>query len=186
MPVLNLAAMVVHNARQRPCMHMTRASLCTPRPRHVQLRKDINGWVAKYRRDEKFSGRPSYGCDHTLVSVCAPPPALPALPSHSVWYQLCVFWHPTGSACAAAAAANLIGVSNRHTVALNSPAVTPHAPYFAQKHLLCTERNCGALQQLWAHGTHPQEAHGAPLQGLCGPHVIVKLSLLLLLLLLWR
>lgn len=27
----------------------------------LQLRKDINSWVAKYRRDEKFSGRPSYG-----------------------------------------------------------------------------------------------------------------------------
>lgn len=27
----------------------------------TQLRKDINSWVAKYRRDDKFSGRPSYG-----------------------------------------------------------------------------------------------------------------------------
>jgi hypothetical protein len=27
----------------------------------LQLRKDINSWVAKYRRDDKFSGKPSYG-----------------------------------------------------------------------------------------------------------------------------
>jgi uncharacterized CHY-type Zn-finger protein len=26
----------------------------------LQLRKDINSWVAKYRRDDKFSGKPSY------------------------------------------------------------------------------------------------------------------------------
>lgn len=27
----------------------------------LQLRKDINAWVAKYRRDDKFSGKPSFG-----------------------------------------------------------------------------------------------------------------------------
>jgi hypothetical protein len=63
------------------CLHTTCASACcckagstaskaTPLPcktilplvlTRQQLRKDINSWVAKYRRDEKFSGRPSYG-----------------------------------------------------------------------------------------------------------------------------
>jgi hypothetical protein len=26
-----------------------------------EVRKSINSWVAKYRRNEKFAGRPSYG-----------------------------------------------------------------------------------------------------------------------------
>lgn len=33
--------------------------------RLVQLRKDINSWVAKYRRDTNFSGKPSYRCAST-------------------------------------------------------------------------------------------------------------------------
>jgi hypothetical protein len=34
---------------------------CLPALPGAQLRKDINSWVAKYRRDTKFSGKPSYG-----------------------------------------------------------------------------------------------------------------------------
>jgi hypothetical protein len=29
--------------------------------RIAEVRKGINSWVAKYRRNEKFAGRPSYG-----------------------------------------------------------------------------------------------------------------------------
>lgn len=35
------------------------------------LRKDINSWVAKYRRDTKFSGRPSYGNTYSALNALA-------------------------------------------------------------------------------------------------------------------
>jgi hypothetical protein len=58
--------------RQRLCMkHAMIGSQCRRAhtqaycwcvaPLLLQLRKDINSWVAKYRRDTKFSGKPSYG-----------------------------------------------------------------------------------------------------------------------------
>jgi hypothetical protein len=43
----------LHARFSRPDMH------AFPKP-VLQLRKDINSWVAKYRRDDKFSGKPSY------------------------------------------------------------------------------------------------------------------------------
>uniref|UniRef100_A0A383VNB5 Photosystem II Psb27 protein n=1 Tax=Tetradesmus obliquus TaxID=3088 RepID=A0A383VNB5_TETOB len=35
------------------------------------LRKDINSWVAKYRRDDKFSGRPSYSNTYSALNALA-------------------------------------------------------------------------------------------------------------------
>lgn len=35
------------------------------------LRKDINSWVAKYRRDDKFSGKPSYGNTYSALNALA-------------------------------------------------------------------------------------------------------------------
>ena len=35
------------------------------------LRKDINAWVADYRRDAKFSGRPSYGNTYSVLNALA-------------------------------------------------------------------------------------------------------------------
>lgn len=36
-----------------------------------QLRKDINVWVAKYRREPKISGRPSYGNTYSAFNALA-------------------------------------------------------------------------------------------------------------------
>lgn len=36
-----------------------------------EIRKDINGWVAKYRRDEKFSGRPSFSNTYSAINALA-------------------------------------------------------------------------------------------------------------------
>jgi len=36
-----------------------------------ELRKEINVWVAKYRRDPKFSGRPSYGNTYSVLNALA-------------------------------------------------------------------------------------------------------------------
>eukprot|EP00879_Flechtneria_rotunda_P001299 GHRR01001448.1.p1 GENE.GHRR01001448.1~~GHRR01001448.1.p1 ORF type:complete len:185 (+),score=53.32 GHRR01001448.1:137-691(+) len=35
------------------------------------LRKEINTWVAKYRRDDKFAGRPSYGNTYSALNALA-------------------------------------------------------------------------------------------------------------------
>lgn len=35
------------------------------------LRGDINGWVAKYRREPKFSGKPSYGNTYSALNALA-------------------------------------------------------------------------------------------------------------------
>ncbi|KAF6264532.1 photosystem II Pbs27-domain-containing protein, partial [Scenedesmus sp. NREL 46B-D3] len=35
------------------------------------LRKDINSWVAKYRRDDKFSGKPSYSNTYSALNALA-------------------------------------------------------------------------------------------------------------------
>lgn len=35
------------------------------------LRKDINAWVAKYRRDDKFSGKPSFGNTYSALNALA-------------------------------------------------------------------------------------------------------------------
>lgn len=47
---------------------------CTHTPSHTprtQVRKEINDWVARYRRDETFSGRPSYGNVYSAVNAMA-------------------------------------------------------------------------------------------------------------------
>lgn len=36
-----------------------------------KVRKETNDWVAKYRRDNAFSGRPSFGCVGVAVAVDA-------------------------------------------------------------------------------------------------------------------
>lgn len=36
-----------------------------------QIRKDINSWVAKYRRDDKFSGRPSFSNTYSAINALA-------------------------------------------------------------------------------------------------------------------
>lgn len=35
------------------------------------VRKEINDWVARYRRDTSFSGRPSYGNTYSAVNAVA-------------------------------------------------------------------------------------------------------------------
>lgn len=35
------------------------------------VRKDINAWVAKYRRDAKFSGKPSYSNTYSAINALA-------------------------------------------------------------------------------------------------------------------
>ena len=37
----------------------------------TSVRKEINDWVAKYRRDTTFSGRPSYGNTYSAVNALA-------------------------------------------------------------------------------------------------------------------
>ncbi|GBF95184.1 photosystem II repair protein, chloroplastic [Raphidocelis subcapitata] len=39
--------------------------------RVAEVRKGINGWVAKYRRSEKFAGRPSYGNTYSVCNTLA-------------------------------------------------------------------------------------------------------------------
>jgi photosystem II Psb27 protein len=36
-----------------------------------EVRKEINDWVARYRRDTSFSGRPSYGNTYSAVNAVA-------------------------------------------------------------------------------------------------------------------
>lgn len=42
-----------------PNRHLTVALYCSDQIK--ALRSDINSWVATYRREERVSGRPSYG-----------------------------------------------------------------------------------------------------------------------------
>ncbi|KAI8465021.1 MAG: photosystem II Pbs27 [Monoraphidium minutum] len=39
--------------------------------RVAEIRKGINGWVAKYRRNDKFAGRPSYGNTYAVCNTLA-------------------------------------------------------------------------------------------------------------------
>ena len=46
----------------------------------LNVRKATNNWVAKYRRDNKFGGRPSYGwasCNVQLIRVGAAQLSIP-------------------------------------------------------------------------------------------------------------
>ena len=36
------------------------------------VRKQTNAWVAKYRRDSTFAGRPSYGCNPAYLANLPP------------------------------------------------------------------------------------------------------------------
>lgn len=42
-----------------------------PSTTYLQVRKDINDWVARYRRDTSLSGRPSYGNTYSAVNAVA-------------------------------------------------------------------------------------------------------------------
>ena len=57
-----LVSTAVYKMNRPPCCGCCNHTCCCCNcDDALQLRKDINSWVAKYRRDDKFSGRPSYG-----------------------------------------------------------------------------------------------------------------------------
>lgn len=56
-------------------MYTRKAACCLTQPGPPlpswQVRKEINDWVARYRRDATFSGRPSYGNVYSAVNAMA-------------------------------------------------------------------------------------------------------------------
>ena len=61
----------------RPCGHATSTpahyhATAPPPPSSLpQVRKATNNWVAKYRRDASFSGKPSYGTTYSALNAVA-------------------------------------------------------------------------------------------------------------------